>query len=66
MEEQRYCFIKDDDSHNYLIPVEYAKHFTELLENGEDDCYAAFNNEFDQYRVDAMTNWSFTNPKEDA
>lgn len=62
----RYCFVRDEDCHNYLIPVELKERFVHLLANGEDDYWATFNNEFEGYGIDAMTNWTFTDPKEDA
>lgn len=66
MEEQRFCFVRDDDCHNYLINVDDKERFLTLLRDGEDDYWATFNEEFDQFRIDAMTNWTFTDPKENA
>lgn len=62
----RYCFVRDDDCHNYLIPVEAKARFLLLLETGEEDYWGTFNDEFEQYMIDAMTNWTFTDPKENA
>ena len=63
----RYCFKRDDDGHNYLIPVSMRKSFENLLAAAiADDCYADFNDVFMQFSIDAMTNWTFENPKEDA
>lgn len=63
MSDQRYCFVRDEDCHNYLIPVELKERFKFLLDSGEDDWWATFNDEFEQYRIDSMTYWTFTDPK---
>lgn len=60
---QRWCFKRDDDGHNYLIPVELSSLFDELLENGEEDGYAEFCNTFDQYGCDSFLNYSFEKPE---
>lgn len=65
MSTQRYCFKRDDDGHNYMIPVEMSELFDKTLDDWEDD-YVEFNNNFDSLRIDALTNWTFENPKEDA
>lgn len=64
MTEQRYKFATDDYAQDYLIPVDLYPLFIQLLENGEADCYASFCNKFDEYRVDGVYNYSFTDPKE--
>lgn len=61
----RYCFARDGDGHNYLIPVGTQHVFYSLLEQGEDDGYAEFNNRFEEYRCDSVLNWTFEDPKED-
>lgn len=60
---QRWCFKRDDDGHNYLIPVELSSLFDELEQNGEEDGYAEFCNTFDQYICDSFLNYSFENPQ---
>lgn len=63
----RYCFVRDDDGHNYLINARDKQRFYDLCygDNG-DDGYALFNEEFAHCCIDAMTNWTFTDPKENA
>jgi hypothetical protein len=62
-EEVRYRFIKDDDCHWYLIPASMSTVFNQMLSNGESDCYAMFNNTFDEYRCDSPSNFTFTDPR---
>ena len=60
---QRWCFKTDGDGHNFLIPVELSKLYTELLEKGDElEDYAEFNNTFDQYGCDSFLNFSFESP----
>ena len=65
----RYRFVKDDDGHNYLIPVDLTEDFYDDLvqcltvEGGLS--YCKFNNTFDQYRCDSISNFTFENPLED-
>lgn len=65
MNNTRYCFKRDDDGHNYLIPVDMADLFVNLLINGEDDCYTEFNNTFMEYSCGSVADFSFENPQED-
>lgn len=65
MSTQRYCFKRDDDGHNYMIPVDIADLFTNLLINGEEDYYAEFNSTFMEYSCGGFTDFSFENPQED-
>ncbi len=64
MSTQRYCFKRDDDGHNYMIPVSMSRLFFDLLINGEEDCYAEFNNVFMEYSCGSFTDWTFENPEE--
>lgn len=61
----RYCFRSDGEGHNFMIPIQLSNKFSQMLEEGEKDWYASFCNEFNEYSIDAMTNWSFEDPKED-
>lgn len=61
----KYCFKRDDDGHTYMIPVDMASLFSDLLINGEEDCYAEFNNVFMEYSCGSFTDWTFENPEED-
>lgn len=62
----RFCFMRDDDCHNYMIPVSMREEFSNLLDGTyDDDICAEFNNKFEQYRCDSTSNWSFELPKED-
>ena len=60
---QRWCFIKDDDCHWYLIPVSMSIVFNQMLSVGEQDCYTMFNNTFDEYRCDSPSNFTFEKPE---
>lgn len=62
----RYCFKRDDDGHNYLIPVEMSGDFENDLLFGELDYYAEFNNKYEEYLINSFTDWTFENPKEGA
>lgn len=65
-ENQRFCFMRDDSCHNYMIPVSMREEFNNLLDDAWDDEIAAeFDNTFGQYRCDSTSNWSFELPKED-
>ena len=66
MTDTRYCFVRDDECGNYLIPVELKGDFKRMLLEGEADYWAEFNELFDLYRIDSMCNWTFTDPKENA
>lgn len=57
---ERWCFAKDDDGHNYLIPASRYNEFQEACDNCNDDL---INNEFDQFRCDSLSNYTFTDPK---
>ena len=64
--DERFCFLKDDDGHNYLVPVRLHKRFDEALEHGEEDCGVAFCNEFSKYEVGrSISSYSFISPKVD-
>ena len=44
--------VEDDgDGHTYVIPVELSARFNELQENGDDDDYEQFNDEFGKYSL---------------
>ena len=58
----KFCFVSDDDGHNYLIQLEDRDDFFYLL--GLED-WSEFGNKFDQYKIDSISNWTFENPKED-
>ena len=62
----RFCFVTDGEGHNFLIPTELSLDFYGDLEVGEEDAYAEFSNKYGQYAIDSMTNWTFTDPREDA
>lgn len=59
----RYKFIRDDDCHWFLIPVELEPLFVQLLENGEADWWAEFSNKFEEYCCDSPCNYTFTDPQ---
>jgi hypothetical protein len=66
MTNKRFCFVSDNDSHSYIIPLEMRQEFSDLLEDSEkQDDYDLFNIRFDKYRCNMHPNWySFTDPKE--
>lgn len=43
--------VTDGDGHWYVVPVELADTFTEMLSAGEADEYNAFNEMFSMYRT---------------
>jgi hypothetical protein len=61
---QRWCFMMDDDAHDYLIPVEKRERFDELDQMGEDG-EDMLNAEFSKYRADSIASYSFENPQRD-
>lgn len=63
---KRYCLVRDDDSHWYLIPQKLKSSF-EVLEaeaNAVDD-YEFFNKTFEKYRSNGPHCITFTDPKEE-
>jgi hypothetical protein len=64
--DQRWCFRRDDDGHNYLIPVELQKDFNMMLNEAfRSDDHDAFNEKFNQYQRDHWTSFTFTDPRDD-
>lgn len=59
----KFIFVRDDDLHWYMIPVGLEGEFNHLLALGEEDCYASFNNKFDDYRCGGPSQFSFENPE---
>ena len=51
---ERFCFESDGDCHNFLIPLSKRELFEKLKEQGEDDEYEAFNDEFSEYMIDGI------------
>lgn len=62
--ESKYRFVKDDDCHWYLIPYELYGSFVFLLRTGEKDCWAEFNNRFEEFRCDSPCHYVFESPKD--
>lgn len=63
---QKFCFVKDEDSHLYLIPFELKSKF-------EDLCALSYkNDDFDEFELlfgkymkgTAISNFAFENPVE--
>lgn len=65
MKEQRWQFARDDDCNWYLIKVEDYPLFIQLLENGEADYWEAFNDRFEEYRIDSYHGYTFVDPKQE-
>lgn len=59
----RYKFVTDDGCHWYLIPADLVPLFVQLLENGEADWWAEFNNKFEGHRCNNPCEYTFTDPK---
>ena len=63
MSEKRWCFRKDDDGHNYLIPAEMGQKFRDDME------VAYVTDDFggvewvDQYCCDSPEGFTFTAPE---
>lgn len=62
MEEKRWCFVRDDDGHWYLIPLEDQEEFYNDLEKGEEDYWCDFNNKWEGHRETSPAAFSFSNP----
>lgn len=60
----KFIFKRDDDFNWYMIPAEKSKLFSLLLSHGTDDDWDSFADEFDEYRVDSPTDFTFENPEE--
>lgn len=68
----RYCFERDDDCHNYLIPLELQKDFNDALnkinsvKSNSDEWYDLiddFESQFEDMRIDSISDYSFTEPE---
>ena len=63
-EEKRYCFVGDDDGHDYLIPVERREEFRLLIVNGyATNDFGQFEDEFESMRIGSCRLFSFTSPE---
>ena len=62
---ERFCFMTDDDFHRYLIPVKDKEKFKKLCEEGHMDDWDHFNEVFGKFRINGISKYSFTDPKED-
>ena len=63
MKDQRYCFLQDDDGHEYLVPVEDALDFRHWVDSGESELTR---DKFESYRLGGWRGrYSFTDPRED-
>ncbi len=58
----RWCFKRDDDGHDYLIPLDMVEEFDKLLYE-TDDHYESFINKFDEMRIGYPSGYSFTDPR---
>lgn len=62
----RFCLEQDEDSHWYLIPVEMKEMFSRMCEKAyADDEYGAFNDSFEEMRINGPQNLTFADPKEE-
>jgi hypothetical protein len=61
MDEEFWCFEKDDDCHDYLIPFSLSYKFYQLLEQDEDE----FIELFKRYRINSYRDYKFLNPIKD-
>lgn len=64
---QRYSFLKDNDGHLYLVPVELKQEFNNLLKKAEkNDDHDEFNDKFEKCRCGShLSTYTFTNPTEE-
>lgn len=61
----RYCTVKDDDGHTFLIPHSMREDFLKMLEVAtEKDDYADFCAKYDCRRIDGAHNLTFTDPRD--
>ena len=70
---ERFGFAKDDSGHSYLIPADKLGRFHKLLADlASADTYTLkwlktceqIQDEFDDYRVNHIENYTFTDPKD--
>ncbi|MNR05009.1 hypothetical protein D3C85_1210110 [compost metagenome] len=59
----KYRFVVDDDGHNYLIPADIASKFYAELEKEWCDPECKFEELFNQYRCNSVSNFTFENPE---
>lgn len=64
----RWRFMRDDSSHYYLVPVEHAAGFDAWVESFDSDYEGDGqdgngHHDYDQYRIDGTSEWSFADPK---
>lgn len=66
MSNKRFCFVKDEDSHLYLLPLELKDKFEKVCEESyQSDEFDEFENLFSQYRQGSnISSFSFSDPKE--
>lgn len=57
----RYKFLKDDDGHWFIVPVDLVPKFNQMLEDGAEDHWCEFNNTFGEYWADHPSNYTFEN-----
>lgn len=48
---KRFCMIQDNDCHWYVIPVNLCGKFQRLLDDGDKDEYAKFNETFGEFAI---------------
>lgn len=62
MSKDRYCLMKDDDGHDYLVPWELRERFNELVE--DEDEWEEFNEVFSGMMCPVHPSFiSFTDPR---
>jgi len=63
-DKPRFCFEKDDDGHDYLIPWELRDRFNKLVE--DEDNWEEFTKEFGDMCIGKNpSHISFTDPREE-
>lgn len=64
---KRYCFLRDDSCHNYLVPLEDKEAFEAWVDSYENEDYGAGAQiediRFNAMRIDGINGYSFTDPK---
>lgn len=68
-ESTRYMFIRDDDCHWYIIPIEKKKAFDNWVQSSDEYNSLRINEEytgenFDSYMINGPERYTFIDPKE--
>lgn len=59
----KYCFARDNDGHNYLIPLHLKEKFNTDIEKAYGSNDFSVVDWVDEYRCGSITGYSFENPE---